>query len=700
MNISRLWLQKWVNFTTELDDTALAKSLTMAGLEIESIKKTSVDTIFELSITPNRGDCLSVLGIAREVHALNQGQLNTKLLHPDVNLDPMVKPWNHNFDVFQKPSTHSIEMPTPSVVVAAPELCPRYIGALYQRTTSLWQTPIEIVNRLANCDIRSIHPVVDLTQYVMLELGQPLHAFDADKIAFPLTVRLAYPGETLTLLDGNTVDLTTDTLIIADKIGPQAIAGVMGGLFSAVTEHTTNIFFESAFFTPTAIAGIARKYRVKSEAAYRFERGVDPQLPEYALARILTLLTQIEPTSGLIAPIITVEQPITPPRLSLTLQRSRVAKILGFEIPDDVVATILDRLAMAPVTTPTGWQVSIPSYRFDITREIDIIEELIRIYGYDHLPTHQAHYLPQANTHSEEILPQSRLQQALINRGYSEVVSYSFVSHELQAKLCANAPALLIANPISTDLSAMRLSLWPSLLPIACYNINRQQSRVRIFEFGHCYPADAPEYAVLAGLATGLTIPLQWGVEKKLIDFYDIKQDIQALLQLTLMKDIFVFEAGSHPALHPGQTAKILVNNQHIGWLGALHPKFLDLLGLSQTIYLFEIKLNALSKTRLPQDVLLSKFPIVRRDLAFLMPEHVKHDTIEKLFYRHGGELLVALTLFDVYQGKGMPAGFKSMAFSISLQHQTRTLLDDEVTQLITKLTQAVCDTFGAKLRD
>ncbi|MBS9405560.1 phenylalanine--tRNA ligase subunit beta [Halomonas sp. TRM85114] len=636
------------------------------------------DHTIEVDLTPNRGDCLSLKGMAREVGVLNR----LPVAGPDI---PPV------------PSTHDHGFP---VKVEDGERCPRYVGRLIKGVDITAETPLWMVERLRRSGVRSIDPVVDVTNYVMLEIGQPLHAFDLANLHGAVIVRLAREGEQLVLLDGQDIALDADTLVIADERGPLAIAGVMGGDHSGVNAQTRDIFLEAAFFSPLAVAGQARRYGLHTDASHRFERGVDAELPCDAIERATALLLMI--TGGEPGPLVVVEDADhLPSARTATLREKRLAQALGKSLPEDEVTEILERLGMTLDRHSGEWSVRVPSWRFDIAIEEDLIEEVARIHGYNRLPVRRPEARLALRADHEARTPLTRLRRQLVARGYQEAITYSFVAPELQRAMFPEAIAPVLANPISSDLSVMRVSLFPGLVRAMQHNLNRQQSRVRLFETGLVFrgPLDAlHQIPMLGALVCGSRDPEGWAGDKRQADFFDIKGDLESLLALGEV-DAWRFEPAEHPALHPGQCARILHRGEEAGWIGTLHPAVRASLGLKVDTLLFEVRLDALTLGRVPAFTPLSRHPEVRRDLAFLvnadLPVQVLLDTIR----RQAGEWLSESRLFDVYQGQGVPEGRKSVALGLTWQHPSRTLNDEEINQLVDAIVTESRQHLGAELR-
>lgn len=637
------------------------------------------DTVLELSITPNRGDCLGMLGVAREVGALTGRPLRVP---PPVTVE----------------AGCDVSLP---VRVDTPADCPVYAGRVVRGLNTEAVTPLWLCERLRRAGIRPIHPVVDVTNYVMLELGQPLHAFDLDALDGGIVVRRARPGERLTLLDGTDAALDANTLVICDHAGPQAVAGVMGGHASAVSQRTRNIFLESAFFAPLVMAGRARRLNVRSDAAQRFERGVEPGLQLRALERATQLLLQI--AGGEAGPVVSVRSEThLPVRSDIALRRERIERLLGMRVPDERVETILRALGMEPVRTADGWTVRAPAWRFDLAIEEDLIEEVGRIHGYDHIPA--ADYLAPIRPLPcpENQVPLGRLREVLVQRGYQEAITYSFVDPAVQSLLFPEPASAVLTNPIASDLAVMRLSLWPGLLGAARHNLNRQVEQVRLFESGVKFSLqgiDIKEEKVLAGIVCGAANPRQWALAARPVDFADIKGDVESLLALGGLGG-WRFVPAEHPALHPGQAARIEREGRVAGWIGALHPRVLQALDLETAVYLFELDLAALSQRRRPKALPVSPYPAVQRDLAVVVEEDVSAQRLLETVQQAAGSVLQEVRLFDIYRGPGIDSGRKSVALSLILQDSSRTLTDEAVDRIMADVISGLRAALGAVLRE
>ncbi|MEJ5042065.1 phenylalanine--tRNA ligase subunit beta [Pseudomonas sp. B21-036] len=617
------------------------------------------DASIEVDLTPNRGDCLSLAGLAREVGAL----YGAPVTRPTV---PAIAP--------------GIDDVRP-VDVLAPAACPRYLGRVIRNVDLSRPTPLWMVERLRRSDVRSIDAAVDITNYVMIELGQPLHAFDLAEINGGIRVRMAEEGEKLVLLDGQEVALRADTLVIADHDRALAIAGVMGGEHSGVAATTKDIFLESAFFEPISVAGKARSYGLHTDASHRYERGVDSQLAREAMERATGLLLDI--VGGEAGPIIETVSPEHLPNIApVTLRAERITQMLGMEMDSAEVEQLLNGLGLKTSGEAGQWQVEVPSHRFDISLEVDLIEELARLYGYNRLPVRypQARLAPQARSEVRGELP--ALRRLLVARGYQEAITYSFIDPKQFELFNPGVEPLLLANPISSDMAAMRVSLWPGLVKALQHNLNRQQDRVRLFESGQRFVGqlgDLKQQPMLAGVVCGSRLPEGWANGRDTIDFFDVKADVEAVLGFSGSLDDFTFVPGKHPALHPGQTARIERDGVEVGYLGALHPELVKTLGLDRTVYVFELVLADVVEGRLPKFHELSRFPEVRRDLALIAGRDVAACAVLDVIRENAGEWLTDLRLFDVYQGKGIDPDRKSLAVGLTWQHPSRTLNDDEV---------------------
>lgn len=636
------------------------------------------DVSIDVDLTPNRGDCLGVLGMAREVGALTGKDVIT----PPIGA---VQP--------------SIDDRFP-IDVQAPDACPRYLGRVIRNIDSAAQTPLWMQEKLRRSGIRSLGPVVDVTNYVLLELGQPMHAFDLDQLAGGIVVRYARQGETLVLLDGRSIELDAETLLICDQDKALALAGVMGGADSGVSEATRSLFLEVAFFTPGQIAGRARRYGLNTDSSYRFERGVDPELQRRAMERATELLLAL--VGGEAGPVVEALSPQhLPQEVSILLRRARIEKLLGFLPADKQVEDILARLGVTARPAAEGWLAVPPAYRFDVALEADLIEEIGRVYGYNNLPVSRSYGELTMRPEPEGAIPLERIQSLLVDRDYQEVITYSFVDAGLLQALDPQAQTVALANPISSEMSVMRTSLWPGLVGALRYNLARQQGRVRLFESGLKFIVqdnELKQIRMIAGAVIGDRFPEQWGLPRQPVDFFDLKADVEALLAQT--GAVAAFRADSHPALHPGQSASLLVNGRHAGWLGCIHPAVAGKLEIPSKTCLFELELEILLKRKVPSFQKLSRFPSIRRDLAVVVDVETPAAALSDSIAGQAGDLLQDLRVFDVYQGEGIESGRKSIAFSLILQGSSRTLTDTDVDAVMQGITGQLERQFGAILRE
>lgn len=681
MKCSEQWLKTWVKPT--LSAQALADQLTMAGLEVGSVDQ----GIFDVELTPNRGDCLSVLGLAREIAVLNSIPLH----HVEIpTIDPIISD-------------------TLPIRIESPEACPRYVGRIMRDLNPHAKTPDWMTQRLIECGIRPKHPVVDVLNYVMVELGQPMHAFDLDKIKGGIVVRQARPEEALVLLDGQTKTLSPDYLVIADEQNAVALAGVMGGDDSAVSDNTRHILIESALFMPIAMAGKGRSLGLHTDGQVRFERGVDPALSSLAMERATALIVDIcggKPGPGMVV----MDPQYFPTKPTLALSYAEVKDLLGEVFsPDDVVA-ILTRLGCA--VAPEGlhdalepnWRIQPPSYRWDLTQSIDLIEEVARVGGYAQIPARlpqmKAQFLPQSETQ----ISVTRLKRMWVDLGYQEVITYSFVDGQQQAILFPDQPTVSLLNPISPELGVMRLSLWPSLLNVLRFNQNRQQMQMKLFEVGSRYLPKSNGYeetALLSGLLCGNVLPEGWRQKSSGVDFYTVKQHLENVWALSGHHNALDFRVNTTMSCcHPGQCATIFSQGKSVGIVGRLHPgleKSLDVVG---PVYLFELTLSDWQQCDVPRYQGVSRFPEIRRDIAIVVDEAVTAGQVLDFVRKTAGETVQNIELFDVYQGKGIPPGRKSLAIGLILQHSSRTLIDQEAEEIIQTLVDGLKKELGAILRE
>ncbi|SEI60754.1 phenylalanyl-tRNA synthetase beta chain [Allopseudospirillum japonicum] len=644
------------------------------------------DTILDVDLTPNRSDCLSIAGMAREVGVLNRV--------PVTPVTVQIQEIKHQQQV--------------QVKLQAPEACPKYLGRVIRKINPQARTPLWMSERLRRSGLRCLHPVVDITNYVLLELGQPMHAFDLAKVHGEIQVRMANEGEKITLLDQSEHSLQANTLVIADAQQALAVAGIMGGLSSSVDAQTQDIFLECAYFDPLAIAGRARQYGLHTDSSHRFERGVDFALQAQALERATELVLAI--AGGEAGPVTEAVYPEYLPQVApIRLRRQRLAQVLATELADTEVEDILTRLGLELTSTAEGWLAKVPSYRFDLSIEADLIEEIARVYGYDRLPvkTPQARLGIQALPESQVKL--ARLRDVLVTLGYQEAISFSFIDPKWAQAFAPEQAKLTLANPISADLSVMRPTLMAGLVKALAYNQKRQQTRVRLFETGLSFVTatgqvqDLLQTPQLAGAVAGSKAPENWTHPTQPIDFYDVKGDVEALLQLSGPLQDFSFKAEVHPALHPGQSARIYkrtaAGQQALGWLGALHPQLMQTLDVKGPIFVFELDLNCLRQGQVARFQGVSRFPEVRRDLAVLVPTEIATGEVLDEVRRLGGTYLQEVVLFDVYQGPGIEKEVKSLALGLTLQDSSRTLNEEEVNQQLAEVLAGLKAKFGAYLR-
>ncbi len=632
------------------------------------------DAIIELGLTPNRSDCLGLRGLAMEVAA----EFGTELRLPVI--EPVA-------------AGHAEQLPVRLTAMAG---CPRYCGRIINGLDGTARSPAWLVERLRRSGLRSISALVDVTNYVMIELGQPLHAFDADCIHGAINVRRAVAGEICQLLDGRETTLDPEFLVIADDRGAVALAGVMGGYGSRITESTQRVFLEAAHFAPNAISGRARRLGMHTDASHRFERGVDPQLPRLALERATALLLQIAGgTAGPLTEAVLTDE--VPARAPVRLRPARLTRVLGIEVPADAVERILLALGMQVTVDSAGWTVVPPSWRFDIQIEEDLIEEVARIHGYDQIPTVAPRGELVVKPVGEAQLPRVRLRERLVARGYSEAITFAFLSEvELQRWGMARG-TITLANPLSNDLAVMRTSLLPGLVAALTRNQYRQQSRVRLFELGRRYQAgsDGPiETELLSIVIGGSARPEQWGESDRATDFFDLKGDVEALLGVPAN-----WIPGGPDCLHPGRRAQLLIDDRVVGFIGALHPELARQLDLTGEVLVAELNLDATCARSMPRAGDLSRFPSVRRDLALVLSESVSYQALKQSVDQAAGSLLRELRLFDVYRGAGIETGCKSFAIGLIFQDDSRTLSDADVDRLVAAVIERAAAELGAQVR-
>lgn len=639
------------------------------------------DCILELNVTANRGDAMSIIGVAREVAALT----GTALRAP------------------AGAAVAYVLADRQPVRLEAAAACPKFVGRVIRGIDNTRPTPMWLRERLRRAGVRSISPAVDVTNYVLLELGQPMHAYDLAKVSGDILARMARASEPLTLLDGREVTLDADMLVIADEAGAVGVAGVMGGERTAVSAVTQDVFLEVAWFAPDSIRGRARRLGLHTDASQRFERGVDPSGQARAMERATTLLLDI--AGGRPGPLVTVEAPANlPTRAPVGLRRERLTRLLGVAVPDGRVNSIFQSLQMQVTTVPDGWMVQPPPHRFDIGIEEDLVEEVARIMGFAAIPERPA--LRRQNFLAlPEAMPQERaLLEALVARGYYETITFAFVDPVLQALLFPDVKTLGLANAIASDLSVMRVSLWPGLVRVALENQRRQQDRIRLFGHGTRFVLDegqVSEVDSLAGIAVGRRLPEQWGSSesRETLDFFDGKADLEVLLAATGAAGDFSFEAATLSCLHPGRTARVTRAGQTVGWIGELHPRLVRELESNSPPVLFEIDVAALRVT-LPQGQEISRFPQVRRDLAVVLPENVTFGALRERVVLAGSSLLRNVRVFDVYRGAGIEKGRKSVALGLIFQDISRTLTDVDVDRAVAAIVADLREKLDARIRE
>ena len=638
------------------------------------------DAVFDVDLTPNRGDCFSVLGLARDLSAQTNIPLEGPVMRPVVPSGEAMHP----------------------VELLVPEACPRFVGRVIRGIDGRARSPLWMTERLRKSGIRAIHPVVDVTNYVMLELGQPLHAYDLRKLQGPIRPRLAVRGEKLVLLDERELTLESNTVVISDDSGAIGMAGIMGGLSTAVSDSTQDVFFEAAFWPQELMAGRARSYGLHTDASMRFERGVDPDLPPHAIERATELLLAIAGGEAGPAQDHVVPESM-PKRPAVRLRRSRLSTLLGVDLDDDVVDGILRSLHLLVEATADGWIVTPPGFRFDIVIEEDLVEEVARIYGYDRIKETTAITPTPLRVVSESRVDSERIAGVLLARDYQEVITWSFVDAVSDRQITGHDSTLVLSNPISSEMSVMRGSLWTGMLQAAAGNLARQQERVRLFEIGRSYHgtvADPQEVLRVAGVALGSQFPEQWSISSQNVDFFDVKGDIEALLAVTGDTAAFSFQAVEHPALQQGQAATVLRNGQQVGVIGKLHPATAKQFNIKKDTFVFELNADAVFVARLPAAEAVSRYPAIRRDLAIVVREQVSAAQIQGAVAAVAPGLVQEVRIFDVYRGAGIEAGLKSVALSLILQETSRTLTDADADSVTAAAVTKLQNKFGAELRD
>ncbi|MEI1681489.1 phenylalanine--tRNA ligase subunit beta [Acinetobacter baumannii] len=669
---SEIDLEDKIDGLLELPDDA------PVGVNIREYLKLD-DNVIDISITPNRGDCFSIRGIAREVAVINQLQMN----------EPEIKSVDATITDEKK-------------VVISTDGAPRYLGRVIKNVNVKAATPEWMEQALARSGIRTHSILVDVTNYVLMELGQPMHAFDLAKIEGTVHVRQAKPQEKLQLLNDQEVELQEDVMVIADDQKALAIAGIMGGLASSVTDDTTDIFLESAFFAPLAIAGRARRFGLHTDSSQRYERGVDFELPLIAMNRASQLIQEL--AGGEFGPITVAEKSdLLPKREAIELKQVQVDQLLGYKVAAEFITDALTRLGCEVTVQANGeWSVVPPSHRYDMAIYQDLIEEVARIDGYDNIQIS----LPSMDVQLAKYQDRfeiAQLRQTVVTLGYQEAISFSFADAKLEKQLNPQVSPLMLANPISSDLAAMRSTLLSSLIPCVQYNLNRQQSRVRFFELGLRFDyqnansiQDLKQIPTLALVAVGSREPESWHAKSQPMDFFDFKGEVEEILAAGRVKVEYVRSERSW--LHPGQSAEILVDGQSIGYLGRLHPSLENELDLSIT-WVAELDQAAVLQSYVSNFTELSRFPSVRRDIALLISDNINVRDIQQLIEKTGGELLDSTWLFDVYTGQGVEEGKRSLAFALLWQHPSRTLEDAEIKSGMDNIIQVLENTYQATLR-
>ncbi|OGV33036.1 MAG: phenylalanine--tRNA ligase subunit beta [Legionellales bacterium RIFCSPHIGHO2_12_FULL_35_11] len=635
------------------------------------------DSIFDIDLTPNRADCFSVLGIAREIAAKNNLQLK-----------------QHSNDKAPININDTLD-----ISISEPEACGRYFGRIIKGINKNAITPIWLKERLRRSGIRVLHPVVDILNYVMLEIGQPMHAFDLEKINSTIHVRYAKKNEELLLLNGQQVALSEDVLVIADKIKPLAIAGVMGGEESAVQDQTADIFLECAYFNPVSLANIARKFGLSSDSSQRYERGVDPCLQEIAIERASCLILEI--VGGEAGPI-SESTSFHQEEVKIYFNPTSVLKITGIDVPEHEMLQMFQSLGMKTSNSGGSWEVIVPSHRFDLRLEVDLVEEIVRLYGFDRIPRDVLNISMQAGkiNSEENILQKARA--FLAGRGYYETISYSFVDPNLQEILYPDFSAKKLLNPISADLSVMRVGLWSGLIAAQIHNIHRQQSGVKLFESGVVFKNEKDglkEITCLAGLITGKHGNLNWSEQTGVYDFFDMKGDLESLFAVNGLKNI-QFIPKEHAALHPGKSAQIMFGDIVIGNIGVLHPRYTDIFDFTNEVILFELELTNLNMAKPVVYQPISKYPQTSRDLSFIVNENISAMQIEKSVRDIvSASLLKSFDIFDLYIGEKIPKNKKSLAISLTLQNDSRTLVDTEINEIMDNVLKKLELDYSIELR-
>jgi phenylalanyl-tRNA synthetase beta chain len=635
------------------------------------------DYIYDIELTPNRGDCLSIKGVARDLAVLN----DIKLQLPEIQL---------------LAATVQDER---GVTLSAPQQCPHYVGRVIKGVNMRVSTPIMMQERLRRAGLRSINFIVDVTNFVMLEMGQPMHAFDVNKVAGDIDVRLAKKDERLRLLDDQDITLRDSDLVIADANGPIALAGIMGGLASSVDDSTQDIFLESAYFTAPKIMLSARAHGLQTDSSYRFERGIDFDMQRMAIERASELI--VSHAGGELGAVVDVLDDMAQPKpVTTVLRRHRIKRLLGVEYEDAFIEKTLEGLGLTLVSEDDGWQLTIPSHRPDMTMEADVIEELVRVYGYDHIPEHAGHVDMRMPSVSETESTQGSRAAIMRGLGYHEAMTYSFISREQYADFSSEFTAIEIANPMGSEMAVMRSSLLPGLVGAVAFNIKHQNVTARLFEQGACFYDDqgaTTQIQRIAAMITGASRPVAWQQGPRNVDFFDLKGDLQALAA-NLSLDV-TFEPSTVSVFHPGRQAAVMVGGNQVGVCGQLHPDLAKKYEIKQEVYLFELDSLVLSPDAVQAFSAISKYPAMRRDLAIVVENEINNSKIQAVIYESAGDLLQSVEVFDIYKGEGVPEGHKSIALCISFQSTERTLVDDDINVIIQRIVDELASNFNAQLR-
>lgn len=673
MQFSKNWLKEFIDIKASTDQ--LCDQLTMLGLEVDNYKDfnsklTGKDSIIKLDLTPNRGDCFSILGVARELSAAN----GVKLSYPKI-----------------KKVKETVESP---LNVKVSKEAPSYIGRFITEIDLKKKTPPLIKERLKLSSVRLIDPIVDITNYVLLELGQPLHAFDSLKLAGNLGVRFAKNREEITLLDEEKIKLDSDCLVIADENKPVAFAGIMGSLHTGITSKTESVYLESAFFKPEVIRGKGRRFGIQTDASMRFERGVDFKLQTLAIEKASQLIKEI--TGGKFGPVQTFQKRTDLPKAKLiSLNPLTASSVLGSSLKSTTITKILKSLGLEIMSSTNSHtiKVKVPSWRFDLEIESDLIEEIARMVGYDKLP--QSNLKPVLRNKSDSL--HQSLRSSFQFLGYNEAITYSFIDKE-EAKLTDNEKNLIsVKNPISQNMSVMRPSLLPGLLNTFSYNYNRGVEDLKIFEIGSVFhqkgKLNFSEDILVGGLMSGYREPINWSTSRTELDFYDLKGDIESI------DSDLLFKQGNLPYLHPGKTALIFKGKKQLGYMGSLNPFVIEKLDLKQKVHFFELSLSSLRFSDHKKFRSFSNFPSAQRDLSFVIDNHISSKEVLELIKKKSGKELKDIKIFDFYEGKGIPKGKKSLAFSIFWQANNRTMTDLEIDKIVKKIVGFLSDKLDAKIR-